>query len=97
MGIAPNGDVKGCANQIGAPFVVGNLRVEPLADIWRDRSRWHWLDPSPEQMSGPCAGCALSEVCGAGCTALAYSASGELFNNPFCARAIAASVEEATP
>jgi radical SAM protein with 4Fe4S-binding SPASM domain len=98
IGIAPNGDVKGCANQVGAPFVVGNLRTEGLVDIWRDRARWHWLDPPRERLRGACAGCALGEICQAGCTALAYGASGELFDNPFCLRTVRARAgEERTP
>ncbi len=86
VGIAPNGDVKGCANQVGAPFVVGNLRVEELAAIWRDRDRWHWLAPSRDRAGGRCAECALFEACGGGCTALAYASSGALFDNPYCVR-----------
>lgn len=84
IGIEPDGGVKGCANQVGAPFVVGNLRKEPLQTIWRDRARWHWLNPTPDRLTGECAGCALGRVCQAGCTTLAFRSSGELFNNPYC-------------
>jgi radical SAM protein with 4Fe4S-binding SPASM domain len=86
VGIAPDGGVKGCANQIGAPFVVGNVREEPLRAIWEDRARWHWLDPPPERMTGACAGCALAAICQAGCTALAHSATGGLYENAYCLR-----------
>ena len=88
IGIEPDGGVKGCANQVGAPFVVGNIRQEPLRAIFEDRARWHWLDPLPEQMRGECRGCALAKVCHAGCTTLALSASGELFDQPYCLRAL---------
>jgi len=88
VGIEPDGGIKGCANQVGAPFVVGSVRDEPLRAIWDDRTRWHWLQPSPERMTGACEGCALARVCGAGCTALSHAATGELFNNPYCLRAI---------
>jgi radical SAM protein with 4Fe4S-binding SPASM domain len=89
VGIAPNGDVKGCANQVGAPFVVGNVRTERLADIWADRARWHWLDPEPSRLRGACAACALgATICQAGCTALAFGATGELFDNPYCLRTV---------
>jgi radical SAM protein with 4Fe4S-binding SPASM domain len=88
VGIEPDGGVKGCANQVGDPFVVGNLREEPLRVIWDDEARWHWLRPRPEQMAGVCAECKLAPVCGAGCTALAYASSGALFDNPFCLRAV---------
>lgn len=88
IGIAPNGDVKGCANQIGEPFVTGNIRTEPLRTIWRDRSRWHWVAPEQGQLGGECTNCALSHICRAGCTALAFSATGDLFDNPYCLRAL---------
>lgn len=88
IGIEPDGGVKGCANQVGAPFVVGNVQTEPLRQIWEDRPRWHWLDPKPEQMTGQCAGCKLAKFCMAGCTTLAYRSTGELFNNPYCLRKI---------
>ncbi len=88
VGIEPDGGIKGCANQVGSPFVVGNVREEPLRKIWEDRSRWHWLSPGPEKMTGECARCALAKVCHAGCTTLALSTTGELFNNPYCLRAL---------
>lgn len=97
MGIEPDGGIKGCANQVGAPFVVGNIRREPLAQIWQDRGRWHWLRPSPDQMTGECAGCKLAAVCQAGCTTLAYRSTGELFNNPYCLRRMENSQGEPCP
>jgi radical SAM protein with 4Fe4S-binding SPASM domain len=86
IGIEPDGGVKGCASQVGAPFVVGRLREEPLRTIWQERERWHWLKPS--SLQGECADCALGKVCRAGCTALALSSSGRLFDNPHCLRAV---------
>jgi len=86
VGIAPDGGVKGCANQIGAPFVVGHVRTERLRAIWEDRARWHWLHPAPEAMGPGCRGCALARICQAGCTALSFGATGHLFDNPYCLR-----------
>jgi radical SAM protein with 4Fe4S-binding SPASM domain len=86
VGVEPDGGVKGCANQIGAPFVVGNVRNERLRAIWEDRARWHWLHPAPEEMGPSCRGCALAGICQAGCTALSYGATGHLFDNPYCLR-----------
>jgi radical SAM protein with 4Fe4S-binding SPASM domain len=88
IGIEPDGGIKGCANQVGAPFVVGNIRAEPLHAIWRDRARWHWVKPTADRLSGDCANCALARFCGAGCTTLALRSSGELFNNPYCLRVL---------
>jgi radical SAM protein with 4Fe4S-binding SPASM domain len=95
IGIEPDGGIKGCANQVGAPFVVGNIRDEALERIWRDGSRWHWLDPSPERMTGACTGCALAAVCQAGCTVLALRSSGAMFDNPYCLRRIERAGREA--
>lgn len=88
VGVEPDGGIKGCANQVGEPFVVGNLREEPLKAIWDDEARWHWLRPDPSQMRGVCADCKLAPVCGAGCTALAHASTGDLFHNPYCLRAV---------
>jgi radical SAM protein with 4Fe4S-binding SPASM domain len=88
IGIEPDGGIKGCANQVGAPFVVGNIRQETLQRIWSDRDRWHWVNPTPDKLTGECADCALGKVCQAGCTVLSYRSSGELFNNPYCLRRI---------
>ena len=88
LGVEPDGGIKGCANQVGEPFVVGNVRREPLARIWNDGPRWHWLRPELSRMGGACADCPLASLCGAGCTALSRSATGELFDNPYCLRAL---------
>lgn len=87
IGIEPDGGVKGCPNQVGDPFLVGNVRDEPLDAIYGDRPRWHWLHPTPDQMGGPCAGCALAAHCKGGCPCVAYETSGRLFDNPYCIRA----------
>ena len=86
MGIEPDGGIKGCASQVGSPFVVGHAPAEALSVIWSDRTRWHWLDPTPDRMAGDCRPCALKAICKAGCTALAWGSSGELFSNPYCER-----------
>ena len=86
LGIEPDGGIKGCPNQVGDPFVVGNVRDEPLAAIWNDRPRWHWLHPTPEEMRGTCEGCALAAHCKGGCPCVAYETSGRLFDNPYCLR-----------
>ena len=93
IGIEPAGGVKGCANQVGEPFVVGNIRKESLATIWNDRARWFWLTKDPARMSGYCKDCALSGICGGGCTTLAFRSTGEFFNNPYCLRRIERDIE----
>ena len=95
MGIEPDGGIKGCANQVGAPFVVGNAREESVVHIWNDRRRWHWLSPRPADAGGDCAECALFHLCRAGCTAVAWKSTGQLFNNPYCLRRVAAADSDA--
>lgn len=99
IGLEPDGGVKGCPNQVGAPFVVGKLPDEPLAAIWADRARWFWVDQPPDQAQGPCAPCGLKGVCGGGCPCVAYATTGHTFDQPWCLRAIAREGEapSATP
>jgi len=88
VAIEPNGGVKGCPNQVGDPFIVGNIRTEALVDIWNDRTRWHWLPPNLPEPSGACADCVLAPVCGGGCPCVAVATTGRVFDNPWCVRAI---------
>ena len=88
VALEPDGGVKGCPNQVGAPFVVGNVRDEPLRQIWEDRGRWHWLTQRTPAAGGACDGCALAPVCGGGCPCVAVATTGRTFDNPWCLRAI---------
>jgi radical SAM protein with 4Fe4S-binding SPASM domain len=90
VGIEPDGGIKGCPNQVGAPFVVGNVRAEPLADIWHDRDRWHWLSPAPAEVGGTCAPCPMKAVCGGGCPCVSWATTGALHRDPWCVRAVEA-------
>lgn len=86
LAIEPDGGVKGCPNQVGAPFVVGNVRDEPLAQIWGDRARWHWLQPAAPAAGGACAPCCLFGHCGGGCPCISVATTGRLFDSPWCLR-----------
>ena len=88
LGVAPDGGIKGCSNQRGAPFEVGNLRDEPLRAIWQDRARWFWVDPAPALAGGSCGDCSLKADCGGGCPCVAHAVTGRIFDNPYCVRAV---------
>lgn len=88
IAVEPDGGVKGCPNQVGAPFVVGNVREEPLARIWADRARWFWVDPPAALAQGACAPCGLKARCGGGCPCVAWATTGHIYDNPRCLRAI---------
>ena len=87
LGIAPDGSVKGCAHQVGAPFLVGSLRQEPLSAIWQDRRRWFWVRPPPARAEGACAPCGLKAICGGGCPCVAHAVTGRIFDTPMGGRA----------
>jgi radical SAM protein with 4Fe4S-binding SPASM domain len=84
LGIESNGDVKGCSC-LPREFVAGNLRQRPLAEIWADESRFAYnTDWHEESLTGACAACPYRRVCRAGCTCLAYSVTGSIYENPYC-------------
>ena len=84
LGIESNGDVKGCSC-LPQEFVAGNVRQRPLAEIWADESRFAYnTDWKEESLTGACATCPYRRVCRAGCTCLAYSVTGSIYENPYC-------------
>ncbi|MBN2195836.1 MAG: radical SAM protein [Polyangiaceae bacterium] len=73
IGIASNGDVKGCLALWDA-FTEGNLEQEPLARIWRDPERFAYTRAfDRNSLAGPCADCPHGELCRGGCTAVAVA------------------------
>jgi radical SAM protein with 4Fe4S-binding SPASM domain len=84
VGICANGDVKGCPSHPRV-FVVGNVREKPFGEIWGDRSRFGYNTEWREDLlEGGCARCPFRRVCRAGCTTMAYSVTGTIYDNPFC-------------
>ncbi len=84
LALCSNGDVKGCPSHPRV-FVVGNTRQTPLATIWADGDRFAYNTAFDEsKLEGGCADCAYRRVCRAGCTSMAYGATGTVYDNPFC-------------
>jgi len=84
VAICANGDVKGCPSH-PRPFVVGNVRETPFAELWADGSRFAYNTEWDETLlEGTCARCPYRSVCRAGCTTMAYSVTGTIYDNPFC-------------
>ncbi|MFH1437821.1 MAG: radical SAM protein [Pseudomonadota bacterium] len=83
-GIESNGNVKGCPSQ-PPEFIAGNIRDRPFHDLWADEhgfaynTRWQ-----EEKLTGFCARCPYRRLCRAGCTSLAYSVTGTIYENPYC-------------
>jgi radical SAM protein with 4Fe4S-binding SPASM domain len=87
IGVRANGDVEGCLS-LGDDFVEANLRREPLREIWQSGRYFQRFRRKEELLTGACARCPHASVCRAGCTAIAYSATGDIGCNPYCIRAL---------
>jgi radical SAM protein with 4Fe4S-binding SPASM domain len=84
VGIGARGEVKGCPSH-PRPFVVGNVREQPFAEIWADRRRFGYnTEWREELLEGGCARCAYRRLCRAGCTTMAFAVTGTIYHNPFC-------------
>lgn len=86
MGLDANGDVKGCQSLPSTPpFIEGNVRQRPLAEIWNDPEAFAYTRRfSPELLQGECARCPYGALCKAGCTSAALAHSGSVGDNPMC-------------
>jgi len=87
VGIRANGDVLGCLS-LGDPFIEANIRQRSVADIWRDPTSFEQMRRKTEHLTGHCRACPHAARCKAGCAAMAYSATGDIYENPYCIRNI---------
>lgn len=87
VGVRSNGDLLGCLS-LGDSFIEGNLRKTPLRKFWTRPSSFRRFREKHRSLNGVCADCAFAGECRAGCSAIAYSAAGNLGNNPYCIRAL---------
>jgi radical SAM protein with 4Fe4S-binding SPASM domain len=84
VALCANGDVKGCPSH-PREFAVGNVRETPFAALWADPGRFPYNTAFDEDLlEGGCAACPYRRVCRAGCTSMAYSVTGTIYDNPFC-------------
>jgi len=78
--ISHTGEVFPCGY---LPLSCGNIRRQPLAEIWRDSAIFKSLRDS-SQLKGKCGMCEYRNVCG-GCRARAYGYTGDfLAEEPYC-------------
>ncbi|MBW2453881.1 MAG: radical SAM protein [Deltaproteobacteria bacterium] len=85
LGIQSDGAVKGCLSLPGDDYIGGNLRDQPLAEIWNQSPRLGFtrrLDV--DQLWGFCRTCPFGETCLGGCSFAAHSVLGRPGNNPYC-------------
>lgn len=88
LGITSDGTVRGCLSQPPA-FDEGNIRTRSLAEIWNAPQGFAYNRAfDPDSLEEACADCAFGAICRAGCTGLAWVATGRTTTNPYCLRAL---------
>lgn len=88
IGVRSSGDVLGCLFLSDDAFVEGNIRQQPLAELWQSDAAFQRYRRKEELLTGACARCAFAERCRAGCSAMAWSITGDLGCDPYCIRSI---------
>ncbi len=85
LGIESNGDVKGCPSLPSAPYVGGNLRERPLAEIWEQTAELRFArDRDLDELWGRCGDCYYKTVCKGGCSWTSHTLLGRRGNMPWC-------------
>ena len=85
VGIDSVGNVKGCESLYSEYFIEGNVRTEPLADIWHKEGNFAYNRQFDlRQLTGRCARCDKASICRGGCRGSCYFTAGALFENPYC-------------
>ena len=86
LGIESNGDIKGCPSLPSAPYVGGNVRERPLADIWAESERLAFARSRDRthELWGHCATCHYASVCQGGCSWTSHTLLGRRGNMPYC-------------
>jgi radical SAM protein with 4Fe4S-binding SPASM domain len=88
LGIQSNGNILGCL-ALGDDFIEGNVRCRTLQDLWYDESSFAFTRHYKiEDMKTHCGRCELKERCGGGCSAVSYSMTKGLHQDPYCCRYI---------
>jgi len=85
IGIDSIGNVKGCESLYADEFIEGNVRKEPLKDIWFNENNFSYnRNFNKDLLSGNCAECDMGVHCRGGCKGNSYFNKGYLFENPYC-------------
>lgn len=83
-----DGTVRGCSLLPG-DFSAGDLHDESLTAIWGDSARFAFsTDFEHSRLCGSCGACPHGTICRAGCTTMAYFATGTTGDNPYCLRQV---------
>jgi radical SAM protein with 4Fe4S-binding SPASM domain len=85
LGLEANGDVKGCPSLPSAPYVGGNVRARPVAEIWAEAAALRFArDRDTSELWGFCRTCYYADTCRGGCSWTAHTLLGRRGNLPYC-------------
>ncbi len=85
MGIEADGSIKGCPSLPSRDYVGGNVRDNPLEDIWQRASALRFArDRDERELWGFCGTCYYADACMGGCSWTAHVLFGRRGNNPYC-------------
>jgi radical SAM protein with 4Fe4S-binding SPASM domain len=87
VGVRSNGDLLGCLS-LGDEFVEANVRRVRLREVWQSGQYFGRLRHKENALEGECAACPCAAECRAGCSAIAWSATGSLGHNTHCLRSL---------
>ncbi len=86
LGLRSNGDVMGCLSLQEPVFIEGNIREKKLKDFWYDPNAFSYnRNFKKEDLKGYCYQCPHGIKCQAGCKNTAYSITGSVGENMYCA------------
>jgi radical SAM protein with 4Fe4S-binding SPASM domain len=85
LGIEADGAIKGCPSLPTERWTGGNIRDQPLREIWeRSEPLRYTRDRTVEDLWGYCRDCYYADNCRAGCTWTGFVLFGKPGNNPMC-------------
>jgi radical SAM protein with 4Fe4S-binding SPASM domain len=84
LGIESDGAIKGCPSLQSDTYIGGNIRQQPLAEIWQSEQLAFARERTVADRWGFCATCPFGDTCQAGCTFTAHALMGRPGNNPYC-------------
>lgn len=87
LGIEADGAIKGCPSLPTKPYVGGNIREKPFAQIWNETAELAFMrDPAESRARrwGFCKKCYYGPICRGGCNWTTHVVTNRPGNNPFC-------------
>jgi radical SAM protein with 4Fe4S-binding SPASM domain len=89
IGITSDGGVVGCLAMGNDRFVEGSVRDKSLREIWENPGSFAYNRKFDATKLGPnCGDCKHSAKCKGGCSAMSYTTTERLHNDPYCFHSI---------